>query len=177
MKDRVSIGRIVAAHGIKGEVKLRMSEVGFEQLKRCTTAEGADAKATFQIKVLGMAASNVRMKIKGIDDRNGAEAMVGTELYVKRSALPELPEDEFYLADLTDLPVYLQSLEHKIGTVVGFFDFGAGEIIEIRLDGHKQTQMLPFTKEYVPEIDIDKGYVIVSSAMMNFAKDEDDEQC
>lgn len=174
MKNCVNVGKIVAAHGIKGEVKLRLADVGLEQLKQCKELENADGSRKFQIKVLGMAASNVRLKIKGIDDRNGAEALVGTAFYVERNALPELSEDEFYLADLTGLPVYLQSLEHKIGSVVGLLNFGAGEIIEIRIDGKKETEMLPFTKEYVPEIDIDKGYVIVSSATMNFAKDEEE---
>lgn len=172
MKNRVSIGRIVAAHGIKGEVKLRPEGIGVEQLQKCKAAENRDATRNFEFKVLGMASSNVRLKIKGIDDRNAAEAMIGTELFVQHSSLPKLAEEEFYLADLVDLPVYLHSLDHKIGQVVGLLNFGAGEIIEIRLDGHKDTEMLPFTKEYVPTINIDEGYVIVSSATMNFAPDD-----
>ncbi|MBP5352301.1 MAG: 16S rRNA processing protein RimM [Alphaproteobacteria bacterium] len=174
MKDRVSIGKIVAAHGIKGEVKLRPESIGLVQLKKCPKAENKDATQKFEIKALGMAASNIRLKIKGIDDRNAAEAMVGTELFVQRSALPKLDEEEFYIADLVNLPVYLNSKDHKIGQVVGLLNFGAGEIIEIRLDGHKDTEMLPFTKEYVPTIDIDEGYVIVSSATMKFAEDDEE---
>lgn len=174
MKNRVCIGKIVAAHGIKGEVKLRPEELGAEQLKKCPTAENADGTRKFELKVLGMISSNIRLKIKGIDDRNAAEALVGTALFVEHTALPELPQDEFYAADLIGLPVCLQTSDNKIGEVVGFWNFGAGEIIEIRLDGHKETEMLPFTKEYVPTIDMELGYVIVSSATMNFAKDDEE---
>lgn len=174
MKDRVCIGKIVAAHGIMGEVKLRPTDVNPEQISLCKTAENQDASQKFQIKVLGMASSNVRIKIKGIDDRNSAETLIGTELFIQRSVLPPLADEEFYQADVIDLPVYLHSLEQKIGQVVGFYNFGAGEIIEIRIDGKKSTEMLPFTKEYVPTINLDDGYVIVSSITMNFAEEDKD---
>jgi 16S rRNA processing protein RimM len=174
MEKRVCIGKIVAAHGIKGEVKVRGINQNPLDLDQYGVVENADASKKFSLKVVGLVSTNARVKIDGVTTRNEAEALIGTELYVPRSVLPELDEEEFYIADLVNLPVYLNSKDHKIGQVVGLLNFGAGEIIEIRLDGYKDTEMLPFTKEYVPTIDIDEGYVIVSSATMKFAEDDEE---
>ena len=136
--------------------------------------ENKDASRTFSIRVTGKTSANVRVKIKGVDTRNEAEALIGTEFYVSRDKLPELGEEEYYLQDLIGLKVCLKTPDEVIGKVSGFYNFGAGDIIELKLDGQKQTEMLPFTRQYVPEINIAQGYVIVSSATMIFAKDDDD---
>lgn len=173
MEKRVCIGKIVAAHGIKGEVKVRSHNLNPSDLDKYGAVENADASKKFSIKVVGLVATNARVKIEGITTRNEAEALIGTELYVPRSALPELEEEEFYLADLIGLDVCLQTPDNKIGKVVAFQNYGAGDIIEIKLDGKKETEMLPFTKAYVPTINIDAGYIIVLSASMIFAADDE----
>lgn len=172
MEKRVCIGKIVAAHGIKGEVKVRSVNLNPLDLDKYGVVENADASKKFSIKVVGLVSTNARVKIDGITTRNEAEALIGTELYVPRSALPELAEEEFYLSDLIGLDVCLMSSDKKIGKVAAFQNFGAGDIIEIKLNGQKETEMLPFTKAYVPTINVDKGYIIVSSASMVFAADE-----
>ena len=174
MEKRVCIGKIVAAHGIKGEVKVRSINQNPLDLDKYGVVENKDASKHFSLKVMGLVSTNARVKIKGVDTRNEAEALIGTELYVPRAALPELDEDEFYLADLIGLNVCLQSPDKVIGKVAAFQNFGAGDIIEIKLNGQKETEMLPFTKAYVPTINTDEGYIVVSSATMIFAQDEDE---
>lgn len=173
MEKRVCIGKIVAAHGIKGEVKVRSVNQNPLDLDQYGTVENADASKKFSIKVVGLVSTNARVKIEGVTTRNDAESLVGTELYVPRSALPELDEEEFYLSDLIGLDVCLKTPDKKIGKVAAFQNFGAGDIIEIKLKGQKETEMLPFTKDYVPTINIDEGYIIVSSATMIFAADDE----
>lgn len=90
--------------------------------------------------------------------------------------MPQLPEEEYYLSDIIGLKVYLNSLDKEIGTVARFSNFGAGEIIEIKLPHRKETEMLPFTKQYVPTINLEEGYIIVSSATMIFADDDSEEE-
>lgn len=175
MEKRVCIGKIVAAHGIKGEVKVRSVNQNPLDLDQYGTVENADASKKFSIKVVGLVSTNARVKIEGVTTRNDAEALIGTELYVPRSALPELEEEEFYLSDLIGLDVCLKTPDKKIGKVAAFQNFGAGDIIEIKLKGQKETEMLPFTKDYVPTINIDEGYIIVSSATMIFAADDEGE--
>ena len=174
MEKRVCIGKIVAVHGIKGEVKVQSFTTNPTDLDKYGAVENKHADKTFLLKVMGMSSSNVRVKIKGVDDRNTAETLIGTEFYIDRAKLPELGAEEYYQSDLIGLKVCLQTTNKVIGTVAGFSNFGAGEIIELKLDGQKETEMLPFTKEYVPEINIEGGYIIVSSATMNFAEDDEE---
>ena len=174
MKQRLCIGKIVAAHGIKGEVKVLSQTAVPTDLDQFGVVENKDGTQHFQLKVLGMSSSNVRVKIKGVDDRNTAESLIGTEFYVARDQMPKLGEDEFYKGDIVGLKVCLKTPENIIGTVAGFANFGAGEIIELKLKGKRETEMLPFTKAYVPTINIEDGYIIVSSATMIFAADDEE---
>ncbi len=176
MNKRICIGKIVAVHGIRGEVKVQSQTKNPLDLDKFGAVENKNADCRFELKVLGMTSSNVRVKIKGIDNRNDAEALIGTELYVAREALPVLDEDEFYKGDIVGLKVCLKTPDQEIGKVAGFANYGAGDIIEIKLKGKKETELLPFTASYVPTIDIEGGYIIVSSASMVFApEDERDE--
>ena len=171
MEKKVCLGKIVAAHGIRGEVKFSCyTRLPFAAGK-FGAVETEDGSKKFQIKVVGKASSNVRIQIKDVTDRNTAEALVGTEFYVDRDVFPDLPDEEFYQMDIVGLKVCLKEKDNVIGEVIGFYNFGAGDIIEIKISGQKATEMLPFTKAYVPTININEGCIIVTSATMIFAKD------
>lgn len=177
MKDsRVCIGKIVAAHGIRGEVKVLSYTLNGADVDKYGEVEDFAAKRKFNLKVVGVSKGSFRVKIKGIENRNQAEELIGTELYISHDALPELDDEEYYFSDLVGLKVCLKNKENEIGKVVCFDDFGAGTIMEIKLNNQKETEMLPFTKQYVPTINLDEGYIIVSSATMIFAADDDQEE-
>ena len=113
------------------------------------------------------------MKIKGIDDRNTAEGLIGSRLYAEREVLPPLEnEDEFYQADLIGLEVRQNGSAQSAGRVAGIYNFGAGEILEIKVAATGKLEMIPFNRVYVPEVNIKDGYIIVSSVSMLF--DEED---
>ena len=96
-------------------------------------------------------------------------------LYADRSALPELKsEDEFYQADLIGLEVRLAD-GSAAGKVAGIYNFGAGEILEIKVADGGRLEMIPFTRAYVPEVNIKDGYIIVSSVSMQFDEDDGDD--
>ena len=176
-EKRVCIGKIVAAHGIRGEVKVKSFTKIASDLDKYGDVESKNADRVFKIKVVGPSKEVLRVRIDGVKDRNAAEALIGTEFYVKRSVFPELGAEEYYQTDLIGLKVCLQTPEKELGVVAGFCNFGAGEILEIKINGQKETEMLPFTKQYVPTINLDEGYIIVSSATMVFAADEEDAPC
>lgn len=171
-EKRVCIGKIVAAHGIRGEVKVKSFTKIASNLDKYGDVENKDGSRIFKIKVVGPSKEVLRVKIDGVKDRTTAETLIGTEFYVKRSVFPELGEEEYYQTDLIGLKVCLQTAENEIGVVAGFSNFGAGEILEIKINGQKETECLPFTKQYVPQINLNDGYIIVSSATMIFAEDE-----
>lgn len=174
--ERICIGKIVAAHGIKGEVKVLSYTENGADIDKFGELENLDKTRKFKIKIVGMVKGSYRVKVQGINNRNDAESLIGTELFVNRDILPELDEEEFYFSDLVGLKVCLEDKDHEIGKVVCFDDFGAGTIMEIKLHNQKETEMLPFTESYVPTINLEEGYIIVSSAKMVFAADDEEEK-
>ena len=99
---------------------------------------------------------------KGVTDRNAAEALRGTRLYVDREKLPETEDEEtFYQADLVGLEA-VTAEGRRLGRVVAVQNFGAGDLLEIAPEGRKSGEMLPFTKNFVPEIDLAAGRLVVA---------------
>ena len=142
----VTLAAIVGAHGVTGEVRLKLFGEGVATLKR---------HKSFNEEALTL--KNLRDDGKGgaiarfaeIADRNAAEALRGTLLTVPRSALPPLEEGEYYHADLLGLAAVSDTGE-PLGTVVAVENFGAGDILEIeRPDGKRF--MVPMTETAVPE--------------------------
>lgn len=99
--------------------------------------------------------------LEGIGDRNAAEALKGLRLYVARAALPEADEDEFYHADLLGLKVVMAEDGAEVGTVKGIIPAGATEVLEIDRGPGQHTQLVPFTRAAVPEIDIKAGWLSI----------------
>lgn len=169
---RICIGAIVGVHGIKGEVKVKSFTEPDTNVDKYGVVENKSGNQKFELKVVGHSKELLRVKIKGINDRTAAEALIGNGFYINREVLPELEdEDEFYEADLIGLEVRQDN--QVIGTVAGLYNFGAGEIIEIKLKSNGKLEMLPFTKAYVPEVKVSDGYITVTSASLAFAPDDD----
>ena len=171
-ETRICVGVIVGAHGVRGLVRVK----SFTETPADIAAYGPlgdrDGSRQFALTVTGSAKGVVLARIKGVGDRNMAEALKGTELYVGRDALPEADEDEFYHTDLLGLPAVLAD-GSTYGTVRALHEFGAGEMIEISLEGGGGT-ILPFTRDVVPEIDLEGGRVVVVPPVETDAKAEDD---
>ncbi|MDD9334220.1 MAG: ribosome maturation factor RimM, partial [Bartonella sp.] len=86
-----------------------------------------------EIVTLRMQKNNAIVRFKGIEDRNAADALKGIRLYVARDQLvDDLMEDEFYQVDLIGLRIQ-DYLGQILGEVSGFFNFGAGDLLEMRL--------------------------------------------
>lgn len=155
---RVCLGRIAAPHGVKGLVKLLpygndSSLLGGELY---SSEEGTE---TLHITLKNALGKYILANIKGCDDRNRSEELKGTELYLDRSALPELEEGEFYQDDLVGLKVIDKNGEH-IGKVIAFENFGAGDLLEIQpLSG--QSYYNPFNDNYVLNTDIEGGTITI----------------
>ena len=167
--EKVCLGAIVGVHGIRGEVKVKSFSDDERHLTRYGALENESGDKTFELKIVGHSKELLRVKIKGVDDRNTAETLIGTGLYVARDVLPKLDDEEYYHTDLIGLEVHLKNGD-VAGVVNAIYNFGAGDLIEIKLtDG--QLEMLPFTKQFVPVIDIKNHFIIVE--MIDFAEDED----
>ncbi|VAV96297.1 16S rRNA processing protein RimM, partial [hydrothermal vent metagenome] len=129
----VILAVIIGAHGIAGEVRLKLFCENLDSLKlHKNFNQGALTLKSVKPHKMGAIA-----RFTEITDRNGAEAARGTELTVPRSALPELDGDEFYHIDLIGLRCVSDTGE-ELGKIFAIYDFGAGDVIEIeRVDGTK----------------------------------------
>lgn len=173
-EKRVCLGKIVGVHGIKGEVKVKSYTAVDKNIATYGTLEDNSGKQHFELKVTGHSKDLLRVKISGVDDRTTAEGLIGKELYAPRGVLPELKnEDVYYEADLIGLKV-LDEQNNEVAEVIGFYNFGAGDILEIKLKTGR-AEMIPFNKGYVPTINLDEGYIIVASLTMRFLEDDNED--
>ena len=155
------VGRIGAAHGIKGEV--RVQSFTEDPLALVSYGPLATSKPGLTIRILAArTTTNVLVaRIEGVNDRNAAEKLNGVELYVDRALLPEPDdEDDFYHADLIGLKARLSD-GSEIGEVMAVPNFGAGDLLEIRDPRSGDTYLYPFSKAVVPEVRVKDGYLLI----------------
>lgn len=175
-RSQICLGAIVGVHGIKGEVKVKSFTAHDRDIDRYGVLHDQNGRA-LEIKVVGHSKELLRVKIKGVDDRNLAQTYIGTQLFADRSVLPPLAGDEeFYQADLVGLDVREAASGNAAGKVVGIYNFGAGDILEIEVKSSGKLEMIPFNRAYVPTVNIEGGYIIVSAVSMQFEPDDDGEQ-
>ena len=158
---RLLVGRIGAAHGIKGEV--RVQSFTEDPLALVSYGPLMTSKPGLTIRILAArTTTNVLVaRIEGVNDRSAAEKLNGVELYIDRALLPEPDdEDDFYHADLLGLRAQLAD-GTSLGTVSAIPNYGAGDILEVRDERTGDTFLYPFTKAVVPEIRIKDGYLVI----------------
>jgi 16S rRNA processing protein RimM len=145
----VTLAVIIGAHGVTGEVRLKLFTENVDNLK----AHNAFNDGALTLKSV-RPGNNIIARFAEIIDRNGAEAARGTELTVPREALPPLAEGEYYHADVLGLPC-VSTTGEDLGICVAIDDFGAGDVLEIERppgDGIPGKRfMVPMTTQAVPE--------------------------
>jgi 16S rRNA processing protein RimM len=160
MLDRVCVAQIGGAHGVRGEVKLRSFTADPLAIKDYAPLESEDGATSFEIEALRPARGYLVARLRGVRDRSAAERLTHLKLFVPRERLPVLGAEEFYHVDLIGARAVTADGD-EIGTVHAVHDFGAGDILELRLSENGATMMLPFTTAFVPEIDIPGGRIVV----------------
>ena len=155
--SRIVLGVITGAHGIQGEVKLKSFTADPEAIASYGALDASNG-TTLTIASLRPHKGLFRARIAGIDDRNAAETLKGLELSIPRHRLPEAEADEIYHTDLIGLSI-VDPGGARLGAVVAIPDFGAGELLEMKLDNIKSTVLMPFNKQTVPVIDLDAGTI------------------
>jgi 16S rRNA processing protein RimM len=140
MVARIALAAVAGAHGIKGEVRLKLFSDSAESLSRHGKLYvGGEERLLIAARDGGKSAV---ARFEGISDRSAAEALRGSLVEVDRDALPPLEEGEYYHADLIGLPA-VDSSGTPVGTVAAVENYGAGDLLEIETADGKRS-LIPF---------------------------------
>jgi 16S rRNA processing protein RimM len=158
----VVVAEIGAAHGLKGEVRLKSYTEVPTDVATYGSLNAPDGRQFEIISFRPAAGPKSEMLIarfKDVADRNAAEALTGTQLSVPYDRLPPPDDDEFYHADLIGLSAVTTD-GAALGTVVSVQNYGAGDLLEIAPDGG-ETILVPFSDAAVPEVDLAGRRIVV----------------
>jgi 16S rRNA processing protein RimM len=157
---RVCLGQIGAPHGVRGEVRLRSFTAEPDAIAAYGPLQMEDGR-TIAIESLRPAKDHFVAALAGIHDRDAAAQLANVKLYVPRGRLPQLADpEEFYHSDLIGLAVVDRGGQ-RLGSVVAIHNFGAGDLIELKLDDNSKTEMLAFNDTNVPRVDIANGKLVL----------------
>ena len=148
---RIALAAVAGAHGVKGELRLKLFTDNAENLKRYETVHvgGVERK----LESVRPAPSGAVVRLSGINDRSGAESLRGSLVEVDRSALPPLGDGEYYHADLIGLAC-VDRQGGEAGKVVAVENYGAGDLLEVETGTGKRS-LIPF-KPGIAEMDGDR---------------------
>lgn len=164
------VAAVAAAHGIRGAFRLKSFTERPDDVAAYGPMFDRHGKRLFTLQVIGPAKGGVIVKAEGIDDREAAEALRGTELLIPRAALPDPDDDEFYYSDLEGLDAF-HTDGSRLGVVKRVVNHGAGDLIEIA--GHSgDLRILPFDKASVPVIDLENHRLEVAPRPEVVVEDE-----
>lgn len=141
----VTLAAVAGAHGVTGEVRLKLFAESVDSLKRHKSYNGG----ALTLKSVRAHKGGAIARFAEIADRNAAEALRSTLLTVSRAELPPLAEGEYYYSDLIGLPC-VSTDGTDLGFCVAVDNFGAGDILEIEKPDKKRF-MVPMNAKAVPE--------------------------
>jgi 16S rRNA processing protein RimM len=159
MADRVCLGAVSGAFGVNGDVRLKSFCANPAAIGDYGALTSEDGKSSFEISALKPIKAGFSARLSGIATRDQAEGLKGTRLYAPRDVLPDLPDDEYYHADLIGL-LALDTGGAEIGRVKAVVNHGADDLLEIHVAGGG-TALVPFLQAIVPTVDIAGGRLIV----------------
>ena len=153
---RIALAAVAGAHGVKGELRLKLFTDGAEKLRQYEPLYVAgEPRRLLDIKQSG---KTPIARFADISDRASAEALRGALVEVDRSSLPPLEEGEYYHADLIGVPAVGRD-GNRLGTVVAVENYGAGDLLEIEAGTGKRS-LIPFRRGIA---DLEDGHVVVDA--------------
>lgn len=158
----VLLGKVVATHGIKGQLRVVLfsgefsSVAGLDSVILKGSSGGMD---TFAVADVARHGKKVLITLKGIDSINQVLNLVGRELYVRRDQLPQLPEGEYYWCDLLGLRVLTDQGE-DLGILADIIATGSNDVYVVK--SGKREYLIPALEDVVREINLDDGIMKVS---------------
>lgn len=159
-KDRICVGVITGAFGVRGEARLKSFCAEPADIATYGRVWNDAGTRSFTITLTRPVKGGFAARLSDVGNKDEADALRGEKLYADRAALPKPAEGEYYHSDLLGLRALDVSgtVIGKVGTVQ---NFGAGDILEIVGPDLKTPVMIPFSKAFVPSVDLSSGIVVI----------------
>ncbi|ARJ69408.1 ribosome maturation factor RimM [Paracoccus contaminans] len=155
--NRICVGAIGGAFGVRGEVRLKSFCAVAEDIATYGPLWTEDGRQSFAVRLTRPVNGGLGARLSGVETREQAEALKGATLWADRGALPALPDDEFYHTDLIGLTV-VDTGGAVLGRLRAIHDHGAGDILDVA--GPGGALLIPFTRAAVPTIDLAAGRIV-----------------
>lgn len=159
MTDKICVGAIAGAYGVNGEVRLKSFTAEPTAMADYGPLSSEDGQKEFSITLTRPIKNGFAGRVSGVKTKEQADALKGVKLFVDRSKLPDLPDDEYYHSDLIGVEVFDTGGE-LLGRVKAVMNHGAADLLEIHGPGLKTTVLLPFTLEVIPTVDLKAGKIV-----------------
>jgi len=159
MTDKICVGAIGGAYGVKGEIRLKSFTAEPTAVADYGPLSTESGEQTFSITLTRPIKNGFSARIAGVKTKEQADALKGVKLYADRDKLPDLPDDEYYYSDLIGVEVF-DTGGVSLGRVKAVLNHGASDLLEIHGPNLKNTALLPFTLEVVPTVDLNAGKII-----------------
>ncbi len=158
--DLICVGAVSGAFGVRGEVRIKSFCADPAAIGAYSPLYLQNGKNSYNIELTRTVKGGFAAKLGEMANKEDADAMRGTRLYVPRDQLPSLPDDEYYHSDLIGLDV-VDTGGAFCGKVTAVHDHGAGDILEISNARLKEPALLPFTMESVPTVDLAAKCIVI----------------
>lgn len=167
----VCVGMITGVKGIQGLLRVRSFMSNAADFTAYGPLYSQEGESCLPLKIVSCEQDNLVVSCDTIRDRTQAEALKGHKLYLNRSLFPAIPDDEFYHIDLVGLAVKTPDGK-SVGVVNTVGNFGAGDFLEISLEGSQDIATLPFSREAVPVVDIPSKTLIIDPTFLLVSSDQ-----
>lgn len=171
--DAIAVAEVSAPHGVRGQLRFHLYDPDSRALRpglrvelRPRGSSEGHARSDMSFEIVSVepvpGKASVRVQLAGVVDRDHAERLRGREVWVARADLPALADDEFYLADAIGLPVervLADGRTQALGTVAGVTSNGVQDLLEVewtRLDGRRDTWLLPVLPQFIVDLDAER---------------------
>lgn len=157
----ICVGVIIAPHGVKGNLKVKSYTATPSDIAKYKLFWDENGQPRYIVRQWNMAGNTNKLTLEGVIDRDEAQKLIGTKLYIAREQLPKIvEEEEFYHVDLIGLKI-IDTQGNLFGTVKAIHNFGAGDMVEVIIHATKTTEYFPFTKEYFPQINLKEQFIVI----------------
>ncbi len=155
MNEKLATGRICTAHGTKGYVKAVTYSGEVDQLVELEEIEliKGGKKKRFRVEDVKRSGKFVLIKLAGIETPEIGKTLANWEIWIERSTAIQCEENEHYVADLVGCVIKHDG--RRCGEVSGICETGAGDMLEVNLDGEKAV-LIPFREEFIGTVDVEE---------------------